>query len=280
MSRYEEVNEEESFYITMTDIMVGLLFIFLLLIMYFAVQSKVDQAETERTNELLRYQAAVAEQRNNLLQWIGAHLTESGVVGVEIIQDQGVIRLPEGILFGTGEWQFRVGSAAARTAHSLARAFDEVLPCSVLQSDGTPFLPSDECEQTAFHNRNNGFIQAIYVEGHTDNVPVRGALRGDPNLTNNLRLSARRATTTYEAIIEVAPRILEFNGPVLGERDLRFDPILASSAYGEWRPVASNETTTGQAANRRIDIRVVMYVPPNLEAMKEFHETIGSVLSR
>ena len=39
----EDEQDEESFFVSMTDIMVGLLFIFLMIIMYFAIQAKIDQ---------------------------------------------------------------------------------------------------------------------------------------------------------------------------------------------------------------------------------------------
>jgi len=298
MTHYDDNHEEEPFFVSMTDIMVGLLFIFILIIMYFAVQAEIDQNTKEEQeaeivayttllnqygdlklySELTAYQTQISFQRENLLNWIRAHLETSGVKGIEIVEEQGVIRLPEGILFDSGEFQFTKGSDAENTAISLANALHAVLPCSVLNREGRPYLPREQCDHAFYHNKNMGFVQAIYVEGHTDSILIRGALRGDPNLTTNLKLSARRSTNTFESITEAVPAVLLFHGPVIGRSELRFEPILASSAYGEWRPAASNDTDEGRRANRRIDIRVVMYVPPNIEAMTDLATAIGAIL--
>lgn len=78
--------------------------------------------------------------------------------------------------------------------------------------------------------------KTIRVEGHTDNVPIGGALA--KRYPTNWELSAARA-------LNVA-RYLESEG---------IDPVLLSAAaFGEHQPVADNETTEGRAKNRRIAI--------------------------
>jgi hypothetical protein len=297
MSQHDDDHQEESFFVSMTDIMVGLLFIFILIIMYFAVQAKIDAKTIEEIRSELRvktdlldkmgleqytelnaYQDYVSLQRTNILNWISAYLREDGVQGVQVIEEQGVIRLPEGLLFNTGEFQFEEGSRALEISKSMARALGDVLPCSVLNSSGKPLKSRESCRDSFYHNKNMGFVQAIYVEGHTDNKPISGGLPGDRNLTNNLKLSARRSTNTFESITAERPQLLEFYGPVLGDSALRFEPVLASSAYGEWRPADTNDTVEGRRANRRIDLRIVMYIPPNVDAMQDFAEAIGAVL--
>lgn len=298
MSHHDDNHEEESFFVSMTDIMVGLLFIFILIIMYFAVQAKIDakikeeyeaeiaqlttllegQDELEKYSLLTIYQSRIALQRNYILGWIQAHLENNGVNGAEVIEEQGVIRLPEGILFESGEFQFSDGSGAEATARAISRALNDVLKCSVLRADGTPYKSPDYCRNAFYHNNNMAFVQSVYVEGHTDSIQIRGSLKGDNNITTNLKLSARRSTNTLETMTNESPDIVSFHGPVLGESDLRFEPVLASAAYGEWRPAASNTTEEGRRSNRRIDLRLVMYVPPNIGAMKQFTELIGGVI--
>jgi flagellar motor protein MotB len=298
MNNQDDNHEEESFFVSMTDIMVGLLFIFILIIMYFAVQAKIDaksiekneaqiaqlttlldgQDELEKYSRLTVYQSRVALQRNYLLDWVRAHLERSGVDGVEVIEEQGVIRLPEGILFDSGEFQFGDGSTAEATARAISRALSDVLKCSVLSSDGRPYKGAEECRTTFYHNKNMGFVQSIYIEGHTDSIQISGSVNGDPNITTNLKLSARRSTNTFETITDESPDVIAFHGPVLGDSDLRFEPILASAAYGEWRPVSSNDTKEGRRSNRRIDLRLVMYVPPNIDAMRQLTELVGGMI--
>ena len=295
MNLNEEEQEDESFFISMTDIMVGLLFIFILIITYFAIQAKIDALEIEeikkdndRQSALLRvlgdgerisalnaYQIQIQYQRSNILNWISTYLSNEGVDGVQIIEEQGVLRLPEGLLFNSGEFNIEEGSSAFVVSQLLSRALAKILPCSVLTSDGQPLVESSVCQNSIYHNQVSGYIQAIYLEGHTDNIKIKNGLLGDPNLTNNLRLSARRSTNTFESIVLESPEILEFHGPVSDATELRFEPILAASAYGELRPAESNNTEEGRRSNRRIDLRILMYIPANIDSMDAFEKAIN-----
>jgi chemotaxis protein MotB len=81
--------------------------------------------------------------------------------------------------------------------------------------------------------------KAIRIEGHTDNVQIVGTLT--KKYPTNWELSAARA-------INVA-RYLQQQG---------VDPLnLGAVAYGEFKPVAENDTSEGRAKNRRIEIILV-----------------------
>ena len=81
--------------------------------------------------------------------------------------------------------------------------------------------------------------KAIRIEGHTDNVQIVGALT--VKYPTNWELSAARAINVT--------RYLQQQG---------IDPaLLAAVAYGEYKPVASNDTEEGKAKNRRIEIILV-----------------------
>ncbi|MGA1839794.1 MAG: OmpA family protein [bacterium] len=78
--------------------------------------------------------------------------------------------------------------------------------------------------------------KVIRVEGHTDNLKIHGALA--QKYPTNWELSAARA-------VNVA-RYLQKQG---------IDPnILSATAFGEYKPVADNDTKEGRAKNRRIEI--------------------------
>ena len=80
----------------------------------------------------------------------------------------------------------------------------------------------------------------IRVEGYTDNVPIAPDYRW--KFPSNWELSTARATTIV--------RYLQSQG---------IDPaLLKATGYGEYNPVASNETAEGRQQNRRI---VVLLVP-------------------
>jgi len=81
--------------------------------------------------------------------------------------------------------------------------------------------------------------KSIRIEGHTDDVQISRALA--QRYPTNWELSAARAINVT--------RFLQDQG---------IDPAnLSAVAYGEWKPVATNDTAEGKAKNRRIEIILV-----------------------
>jgi chemotaxis protein MotB len=79
----------------------------------------------------------------------------------------------------------------------------------------------------------------VRVEGHTDDRPIRTSA-----FKSNWDLSTARATEIVKALID---------------RD-HFEPALLSAAgYGEYHPVATNDTAAGRAQNRRVDLVVLSH---------------------
>jgi chemotaxis protein MotB len=78
--------------------------------------------------------------------------------------------------------------------------------------------------------------KSIRIEGHTDNVRIKGRLA--KQYPTNWELSAARALNVT--------KYLQQQG---------IDPaLLSATAFGEYKPVANNETPEGRAKNRRIAI--------------------------
>jgi chemotaxis protein MotB len=81
------------------------------------------------------------------------------------------------------------------------------------------------------------FNNEILVEGHTDTVPL------DRDGYDNWNLSTDRALAVLKALTE-------WDG---------VEPVrLAATGYGEYRPRETNETDEGKAANRRVELVVVV----------------------
>jgi chemotaxis protein MotB len=85
-------------------------------------------------------------------------------------------------------------------------------------------------------NHLRGMHNLVIVEGHTDNVPIRGGL-----FRSNWELSAARAFSVINFFIS--------RGAV-PER-------LVAHGFGEFRPAFPNDTEGGRAKNRRIEITIV-----------------------
>jgi chemotaxis protein MotB len=86
--------------------------------------------------------------------------------------------------------------------------------------------------------KNNLFWHAeIRIEGHTDNIPIK--VTKNSAYQDNWQLSAARAETVMKLLQEKTQLGSEF---------------FAVSGFGEFQPIASNETDEGRAQNRRIEI--------------------------
>ncbi|HWR24243.1 MAG TPA: flagellar motor protein MotB [Feifaniaceae bacterium] len=76
-------------------------------------------------------------------------------------------------------------------------------------------------------------IQRIQIEGHTDNVPIHSV-----RFKSNWELSTSRAVSVVQYCIE----------------NSSLSPMkYTASGYGEYHPIAENDTEEGKAKNRRVD---------------------------
>lgn len=76
----------------------------------------------------------------------------------------------------------------------------------------------------------------IYIEGHTDNVPIHNS-----RFTSNNELSWARADSVWNYMVNKK----------------KLDPVtLVSAGRSEYEPIASNKTEEGRAKNRRVTIKI------------------------
>lgn len=78
---------------------------------------------------------------------------------------------------------------------------------------------------------------SIVVEGHTDNVPIK-----NPEFKSNWELSCFRAVNVLKYFIEVK----------------NINPArLSAVGYGEYKPLAKNDSKINKAKNRRVNIMIL-----------------------
>jgi chemotaxis protein MotB len=167
-------------------------------------------------------------------------------------------------LFSKGKSTIQPGGLGDKAVQALALSLSKVLRCFSLG-------PASDANATC--NPDAAFIDAVFVEGHTDNQPITGVVEG--GITDNLALSARRAIITMQAVYSDQPSLSQMYsispseyGKELGQG---YSPLVNASAFGETRPAYSNDTDEGKRNNRRIDVRVLMYSPrsENLEMLQK-----------
>jgi chemotaxis protein MotB len=90
----------------------------------------------------------------------------------------------------------------------------------------------------------------IVVTGHTDNVPQNNA-----EFRSNWELSVMRAVNLMSLIMSSNPQL---------------DPkYFSAKGYGEYNPIASNDTETGRAQNRRVEVLIQQLVEPESDSETE-----------
>lgn len=219
-----EESHHESYLVSVSDLMAGLVLVLMVLLMAFAFQvfraSEFVRDEQKRLTE-------AKESRDRALKKIASSLY-AVQIKVSVDLDRGLVRLPEEMLFESGRAGIR--PAGWHAIRLLARELAETLPtCSGLE--------------------------AVLVEGHTDNTPIYAAIQdGDKVYRDNWDLSYARAKKTEQALLWGSPKLETLTNP-------HGVPLLGMAAYGETRPAFDNTTPDGRAGNRRIDVRLVLEAP-------------------
>ena len=213
---------DDSYLASLSDLMVGMLFIFIIMLMAFALSYKgaTDTAES-KSMALECFLARNQQQLATLLGQITANVNKKlgNAVGVEVDPNSQALRMSDSGLFDSGRSDLR--PQGRNTIRALALELNQLGGATQL-------------------------VEGVYIEGHTDDVPVAGG--------SNWVLSTNRAIRTYQELILANNKLDDL-------RNAKNEKIFAVSGYGELRPIAPNTTPAGRAKNRRIDIRFALRVP-------------------
>lgn len=229
-----------NYFISYTDLLVGLLFVFIILLMAFALSFRGAQERLE--GRLIQIEDR-QRLRTNLLDRIAGRLRAAGVSQVQVDHDQGVLRFGEAVLFQPGRAD--LGPEARHVLDLLAQELDRELPCYGSRHN-------DNCPEGS-----GAILEAVYIEGHTDFRNI-----SNQQFPTNWHLSSARAYETYHYLVAVLPSLQSVpnsSGTIL----------LSASAYADQRPVHSRERID---ENRRIDVRFLL-APPSREQIANSRES-------
>ena len=243
--------EEESYFVSMTDLMVGILFIFIILLMWFALNFKLETSKLTDAKEVQR----------ELLLNIKQALDQRGVT-VTIDTENGVLRLPEDVVFDQG--RAAIPPEKLSKIHHLRDTLEFILPCYARQR--LPSSAVDEACAAQNISRRDARVEAVLIEGHTDHLAFNGI--SSEGITNNWQLSSQRALNVYNEIAGSESVLSN----LINQRD---ESVFAISGYADTREINKQRTEEARAQNRLIDLRFIMSVP----RIEEEAENTGRLIS-
>jgi chemotaxis protein MotB len=248
--------EGENYFVAKTDIMAGLLFIFIialfifiLILMAFAlgfrrtaglqenapkvaqeVAAKLDALQSEVHAQMAQLDR-VQQDRRKLLQDIREQLAAEGLT-VEIDETSGVLRLTEqSVRFAPDRAD--LDDRNRENAGKIARVLERVLP---------RYVNCRKAETLICEPAESAALETLFIEGHTETTGADA---------DNWRLSAERAANTYRELIAVAPSLRSL-------RNNRNEEVISVSGYSSTRPIDPRPLREAWDRNRRIDLRFVM----------------------
>jgi flagellar motor protein MotB len=288
--------DEESAFVSMTDMTVGFLFVVMILLAFFASEFKNTQTVALDVFDRLQQKYDVVFQDRNQLK------VETRRQAVEIDQLKArIVELEKSRIDPLEVYLGRVAEARRqlleRLRDGLKADFPDLQVQLSEQSDALRFqgdglfvqgtstftagkaevvkriaqrlneiLPcytlGSPVQDYAACNPDYAVVEAVQIEGHTDSTGT---------YPFNIKLSADRATTTLGLMIDTVPTLRTY-------KNLNDQAVISFAGYGPDRPVASNNTPAGQATNRRIDLRFIMVTPRSNSQLDAIRQKFGNLV--
>ncbi len=222
-SKRKSIDEENPYWMSFSDVMAGLLVLFILAAAALLVQL---MEKNQKINETI---VEAQQTRKIFLLDLQRKLKKIGVY-VEVVENYTVLRIPEEQL------SFEQGSSKIPDTHRQNLAHIGKAVNRLLNEN----------------SKSEKFFDTIFVEGHTDTVPFKRYQGFDDG---NWPLSAERAIRVWEFwnLLEVTDEGLK------NKLNYKGAPLFSVSGYAGSRPAFSEENhPENRSKNRRIDIRVTI----------------------
>lgn len=209
-------DENSHYWISVSDLMTSLLFIFILILAYtiysFSEKSAVYEESFHQRSELLIQLQKDLKQKN---------------IDVDIDPKNGNMRIKSDVLFSVGS-----ADLSPQGQYNMIEIAKEI---------------KIKMQEPKFKSA----IDTIFIEGHTDNIPIQNTNIG--RRWTNMELSAQRAINTY-LTMDSGAMIHQMRN-----RDGRY--LFSYSGYADQRPIVMNTSDENRAKNRRIEIFFALTSP-------------------
>ena len=232
------VDEENPYWISFSDLMAALLIIFILASIALIIELTQIKENIEQDIEQLKD----AEQaRQDILVDILNELKKHNIF-VEIADNHSVLRIPESTLsFESNSYDLPKDPRSKKAIKLIGLALHKAI--------NTPF---DANQQSLMRYE---YLDTVFIEGHTDSWPTK-------KTKGNWGLSSFRAISLWENWqfgLKVSPKLIDMEN-AFGQK------LFSVSGYAATRRIELEEKTPQQRKlNRRIDIRFTVKKPSILK---------------
>jgi flagellar motor protein MotB len=223
----KKVDEENPYWMSFSDLMSGLLVIFILAAVALIIELTLKSEKIDASIEELK---RAEEARRNILIDIKEELAKQDII-VEIVENDTVLRIPESTLsFESGKDTLPQDEKIQRDVFAIGIA----LHTSITKEERWKYLDT------------------VFVEGHTDSVGIWYRGKGNWGLSTDRAVSIWKV---WQNDLELIPNLNEL-------KNFNSQLLFSVSGYADTRRVDLIEETEEQRAkNRRIDIRFTVKKP-------------------
>ncbi len=207
--RSHEVEEGESYYISMTDMMVGVVFIFIIMLSYFALQFHAATSALTQTTSATAAAAAQADAgQADLVASVGSDLMAEQL---NPSQDKGGLTFSAGELFDDGS--ATLSANGEDIVAKVGRSLTDRLPCF-----------SNGVKHPAGCPAGLGQLQAVNVGAHAavDATTSEGRAAAD--------LTLQRSQALYTALLRAAPALSQMRSAQGGGLLVRVSSSVAQTS--------------------------------------------------
>jgi len=240
-------SDDGHYYISISDLMTSLLFIFILILSY--VMLSFVKKEDELSNEIKKIEQNI-EYRGELLQDLQKELLGKKI-SVDIDKENGNMRLKSDLLFKSG---------SATISDEGKRQIGEIAQLFMTKMVEVKYKMA---------------IDTIFIEGHTDSVPIRVSNKCRKQWSNK-ELSAQRAINTYSQMLVVT------NNKINSLKNKKDKHLLSYSGYADNRQLCNEQKMIDNNATKKElkdcrskNRRIEFYFTVNTPEIKKIKEHLG-----
>ncbi|MCS6116305.1 OmpA/MotB family protein [Shewanella baltica] len=232
--RKSNVDEENPYWMSFSDLMSALLVIFILATVALIIELT---QKSEKIDASIQELQRAEEARRNILLDIKEDLAKENII-VEIVENDTVLRIPESTL-------------------SFESAKDTLPEDDKTQTEVAAI--GDALHKAITKEERWKYLDTVFVEGHTDSVNIWYRGKGNWGLSTDRAVSIWKLWQEKNSLLPKLNELKNFNGQLL----------FSVSGYADTRRVDLVEKSEAQRArNRRIDIRFTVK-KPKLEDYKK-----------